>query len=354
MTPPELRVPFIKMNGLGNEFVIFDARKNSTWVQQLTSENRRKLAQKERGGIGYDQLILLEEDDPSFVSASGSSPELADALLRIYNADGGEVGACGNATRCVARLIMDETGLPSVRLRSRVGLLWGRRVHESFSSPSNSQRAIEVIEVDMGPPEWRWSRIPLRGTTEEAERDAVFLPLAEILPDLSFLRHPALKNVSALSMGNPHLIFFLPFAEEVNLGRLGPVLERHPFFPEGVNISLASWQNPKRLHLEVWERGVGRTQACGTAACAAVVAGRRRGICAPHVQVHLPGGILEISWSGLPKSEEEKGERIASVPPSVLMRGATEKEFEGMVHFPDLTWHPAQGAWEQHRAFFSK
>ncbi len=249
------RTDFIKMHGLGNDFVIIDARRQAPC---LSREDVRALADRRRG-IGFDQLIVI---------GPPADPD-ADAHFTIYNADGGEVDACGNAARCVAGLMMDELAQDTVRLHTNAGTLAARR-----AGPG-------LISVDMGEPAFDWQRIPL---AEQA--DTMRLDLAD----------GALSGPAAVGMGNPHAVFFVDDAEAVDLAVLGPRLEHHPIFPERANVGVLTVLARDRLRVRVWERGAGLTQACGTGACAAVVAAARRGLAARRAEVVLDGGSLEIDW----------------------------------------------------------
>jgi diaminopimelate epimerase len=234
---------FIKMHGLGNDFVILDAREGAV---ALDAARVRALADR-RTGIGCDQVILLE---PSNV---------ADLRMRIFNADGGEVEACGNATRCVVQL---EGG--SATIETRGGLLSG--------GPDG---------VDMGAPKFGWDEIPL----------AYAMDTAAMPVGWEELREPAAVNV-----GNPHVVFFVAEADPVALAGLGPIIEHDPLFPERVNVNVAAIEDGA-IRLHVWERGAGLTQACGTGACATAVAAIRRKLVQSPVEVRLPGGTLTIAWA---------------------------------------------------------
>jgi diaminopimelate epimerase len=258
MTAP---LSFLKMNGLGNDFVVIDGRRAPV---RLTHEAVRRIADRE-SGIGCDQLIVLEN--------TGSG---ADLFMRIYNAEGGEVSACGNATRCVAHLAMEETGRRDATVETRAGLLIARR-----------GEAPETISVDMGAPRLRWDEIPL--AEEFRDTRAIELQVGPI--DAPLLHSPGVVN-----MGNPHAVFFVGDVDAINLARIGPLLEHHPIFPERANISLAQVTAPDAIRLKVWERGAGLTQACGTAACAALVASARRRLSDRQATVTLPGGPLLIEW----------------------------------------------------------
>jgi len=249
-------VRFRKMNGLGNDFVVLDVRAHAL---ALKAAQIVAIADRKRG-IGCDQVIALE---PS---------EFADVFMRIWNADGGEVGACGNAARCVAALLVAERGSPHVMIETESGLL---------QATLNQDRS---VTIDMGAPRFNWDEIPLAEPFDDTRR----ITLQTDDPELSA---PSVVNV-----GNPHCIFFVSDVEANDLGRLGPSLEHHKLFPERANISLAQVTGPGSLRLRSWERGAGLTRACGTAACAAAVAAVRRGLTGRVVTVTLPGGDLVIDW----------------------------------------------------------
>jgi diaminopimelate epimerase len=249
-------VRFRKMNGLGNDFVVLDVRAHAL---ALKAAQIVAIADRKRG-IGCDQVIALE---PS---------EFADVFMRIWNADGGEVGACGNAARCVAALLVAERGSPHVMIETESGLL---------QATLNQDRS---VTIDMGAPRFNWDEIPLAEPFDDTRR----ITLQTDDPELS--------APSAVNVGNPHCIFFVSDVEANDLGRLGPSLEHHKLFPERANISLAQVTGPGSLRLRSWERGAGLTRACGTAACAAAVAAVRRGLTGRVVTVTLPGGVLVIDW----------------------------------------------------------
>lgn len=239
--------PFRKMHGLGNDFVILDARKRPIAIDEARA---RAIADRHRG-IGCDQLILLEPSDQ------------ADLRMRIFNADGSEVEACGNAARCVALI----AGGP-VRIETDGGIIRG---------DSDGQGAsITLVE-----PRFRWEEIPLAYPLDTAHLPVGWEELAD----------PAAVNV-----GNPHLVFFVADADKVDLPRLGPLIEHDPLFPDRINVNIASVDDGS-LRLRVWERGAGLTQACGTGACATAVAAIRRGLVTSPVEVRLPGGSLSIDWA---------------------------------------------------------
>lgn len=248
---------FVKMHGLGNDFVVIDARRAPFPLDEMGA---RAIADR-RTGIGCDQLIIIEP------AQHGS----ADIFMRIHNADGGEVEACGNATRCIAAIVMEESGADQVVVETNAGLL--------RAQPAGKGR----VSVDMGPARLAWHEIPLAGEQDTLHVDLALGPLAD----------PVCTN-----MGNPHATFFVADAMSVDLASIGPKLEHDPTFPERANIGVAQILSPTRLRLRVWERGVGITRACGTGACAALVAASRRGLTARKAEVVLDGGTLEIEWRG--------------------------------------------------------
>ena len=250
-----MAISFRKMHGLGNDFVVIDARVQSI---ALDAGLAQRIADR-RTGIGCDQLIVIEPPRAG----------LADAFMRIRNADGGEVEACGNATRCVASLLMAEKGQDHVVIETVVGLL------------DAEAAAGGRIAVDMGPAQLDWRDIPLA----EA-RDTLHLDIA-----LGQLSDPV-----GVGIGNPHAVFFVADADAVDLAALGPPLERHRLFPSRSNIEVAQVLSPTRIRMRVWERGAGITRACGTGACATLVAAVRRGLAERRASVVLDGGELEIEW----------------------------------------------------------
>ncbi len=250
-----MALSFIKMHGLGNDFVVLDARTRSV---NLSEKTIRAICDR-RFGIGCDQLIVMEPSTK------------ADVFMRIYNADGSESASCGNATRCVAWLLMEETGKPDIQVETLAGIAKCKR--------SGDQR----VMVDMGAPIFDWRNIPL---SNEVDVNHV-----ELGPQYSIL-----GAASVLSMGNPHAVFIVSDASAFDLAKLGSELENHSLFPERANISFAQVLAPDRIKLRVWERGVGLTLACGTAACATMVACVKRDLVASKAVIVLPGGELEIEW----------------------------------------------------------
>jgi len=271
---------FVKMNGLGNEIVVVDLRaQNGT----MTAEEARAIGRP--GGIRFDQLMALYPP-----RTPGT-----DASVRIYNRDGSEAGACGNGMRCVAELLFQETGRRRLELETTAGMLSCWR----GETPS-------VTSVDMGKPRFRWNEIPLAEKFEDTR--AIELQVGP-------LGNPVLHSPSAVSMGNPHAIFWVDDVAAHDLARVGPLLEHHPMFPEGANISLAQVRSREHIMLRTWERGAGLTKACGSAAAAAAVAAARLRRTGRKVTVTLPGGNLEIEWR---ESDDH-----------VVMTGPIEYEFEG-------------------------
>jgi diaminopimelate epimerase len=269
---------FKKMNGLGNDFVVVDARAGGF---ALAPKAVRAITDRKEG-IGCDQLIALEPSTK------------ADVFMRIWNADGSEVSACGNAARCVAALVAEEQGRPNVTIETEDQVLGA-----VVASDGN-------VTIDMGVPRLAWDEIPLAEPFHDTRR--IELQAGPI--DAPVIHSPAVVNV-----GNPHALFFVEDTEAIDLARIGPMLEYHPLFPERANISLVQVLAPDHLKVRTWERGAGLTRACGTAACASAVAAIRRKLTGRKVTVTLPGGDLVIEW------RESDGH--------VLMTGPYALDFEG-------------------------
>ncbi len=267
---------FLKMHGLGNDFVIFDA---DALPSGLTAEQIARIADRHQG-VGCDQLIVIEP--------SGH----ADAFMRIYNADGSEAGACGNATRCIAALLHQRGGGEDIAIETISGILKCRHTGGGRYA------------VDMGPARLNWQDIPLA----EAH-DTLHVPLT-----IGPASAPVLKDPCCVSMGNPHAVFFVEDAEAIDLGRAGPLVEHDPLFPDRVNVSVVSLAGKNHLRQRVWERGAGITQACGSGACAAAVAAARRGLTGRRVRIGLDGGTLDIHW-------REDNHVIMTGPASISFRG---------------------------------
>ncbi|MEE9545607.1 MAG: diaminopimelate epimerase [Rhodospirillales bacterium] len=246
---------FTKMHGLGNDFVVLDGRRVAL---RISAGQARAIADR-RTGVGCDQVIVVEPP------ASG----LADVFMRVRNADGGEVAACGNAARCVAAMIMTENAATQAVIETAAGLL------DAEAAGGGD------IAVDMGQARLDWRDIPLAGPA-----DTLHLRL-EAGP---------FKDPVAVGMGNPHAVFFVDDAEAAALETFGPAIERHEMFPRFVNVGAAQVLSGHEIRLRVWERGVGITRACGTGACAALVAAHRRGHTGRAAQVILDGGGLAIEW----------------------------------------------------------
>ena len=268
------QIPFVKMDGLGNDFVIIDERKTS---YALTEKEIVAIADR-RTGVGFDQMIVLTPSSKAF------------AKISFYNADGSTAGACGNGTRCTCRLLMDETGGNEVVLEGPDGrFLAGARAADGLTT------------VNMGRPKTAWDEIPL---THECDT----LKVEGVLPELG--------AAVCVSMGNPHAVFFVPDAEKTDIERLGPVAENHPMFPQRANIEFASVVASDLIRMRVWERGAGVTEACGSGACATLVAAVRAGLSDEKAEIRMDGGSLIIEW-------RDKGD--------VLMTGATHEAFRGVL-----------------------
>lgn len=267
-----MKIPFVKMHGCGNDFAIFDGRAHAL---DLTPDDAAALADRHTG-IGCDQLIVIEPGRD------------ADAFMRIRNPDGSEAGACGNATRCVADILMREGRRDAVVIRTRAGDLPATRLGNG------------LIEVDMGPASLDWRDIPLARPMDTLRLD---------LPG-----EPA-----AASMGNPHATLFLDDLDAAAVEVAGPRLENDPLFPQRANIGFAQVINRGTLRLRVWERGTGLTRACGSGACAALVNAHRRGLTGRRARVVVDGGALDVTW-------REDGH--------VLMAGPAAASFAGEVEWP--------------------
>lgn len=275
---------FLKMNGLGNQITVLDLRGTKHVV---SAQEARAIAAEPRAR--FDQLMVLH--DPQVAGT--------DAFVRIHNVDGSEAGACGNGTRCVAWAMMADPGMgdparTSLTLQTKAGLLPVRRESEA------------VFTVDMGTPRLAWNEIPLAEPFDDTSRFEL-----QIGP----IDAPILHTPCAVNMGNPHAVFFVKDPYAYNLEQIGPLLENHPIFPDRANIELAAVTAPDHIVLRVWERGAGITRACGSGACAALVAAVRRELSARKAVVSLPGGDLTVEW------RESDGH--------VLMTGAAEFEWEG-------------------------
>ena len=272
--------PFVKMNGLGNEIVVVDMRKNPAVI---TAADARAAATPK--GAPYDQLMALYPP-----RTPGT-----DAFVRIFNNDGSESGACGNGTRCIADILFKETHKGALTFETPAGLVNCWKGGEPLTST-----------VDMGAPRFGWRDIPL--AEEFRDTRAIELQIGPI-------DAPILHSPSAVSMGNPHAIFWVDDVAAYDLGKIGPLLENHPIFPECANITLAAVKSRDHIVIRTWERGAGLTKACGSAACAAAVCAARKRLTGRKVTVTLPGGDLLIEWR--------------ETDDHVLMTGPVAYEFEG-------------------------
>lgn len=254
---------FLKMHGLGNDFVILDHRKGGL---KLSAGQARKIADRHMG-IGCDQVIVLE---PS---------KKADVFMRIYNPDGGEAESCGNATRCVAHLLLKEKNAKACKIETRAGLLPCHAVSD-------------LVEVDMGAP---------KSGPDDLEVGDMGMPEAV-----------------SVNMGNPHCVFFVNNVADIPVETLGPVFENNPLFPDRTNVEFAQVNGDKNIRLRVWERGAGITLACGSGACATIVAAVSRGLTGRRAEIEMDGGKLQLEW------REDDGH--------VLMTGPVAYVFEGEFH----------------------
>ena len=251
--------PFVKMNGAGNDFVVVNALETPF---APTVDQARAIADRSTGE-GCDQLIAIEPSTS------------ADAFMRVWNADGGTVETCGNALRCVGWMLLQSSGKDQVRI-------------DTLGGPTTARRAADGrITVDMGAPRLEWEQIPL---DEAMDTRGIELQLGPI-------DAPVLHTPGAVSMGNPHVVFFMDHTPDDAFVRgMGSLIEHHPRFPEGVNVGFAHVVSPDHIRLRVWERGAGLTKACGTGACAALVAASRRGLTGRSATVEVDGGELRIEW----------------------------------------------------------
>jgi diaminopimelate epimerase len=267
-------LPFRKMHGLGNDFVVLDARARPLSL----SESQVQAIANRRTGVGFDQLLIIEPAQKD-----------GDAFMTVRNADGGVVSSCGNGARCVADLMMADTGKDAVILETLAGPV-------AASHGENGQ-----VAVNMGPAKLDWQDIPLAMEENTGHLDIVV---------------GSLSNPVAVSMGNPHVVFFVKDVEAVDLARLGPMIETHALFPNRTNVEVVEVLDRSHMRMRVWERGVGVTQACGTGACAVGVAGVRRNLTDREVTVTLDNGDLHIEW-------REDGH--------VIMTGPVSYSYDGVI-----------------------
>ena len=247
-----------KMDGLGNDFIIFDNREKSI---SLTKDQIIKISS--RSNIGCDQVIFIDKEESS------------DASLTFYNSDGGKISACGNGSRCAAYLLMKENNNKEISLRTKVGIL---------QAEMNDKN---LVRINMGQPNFKWEKIPLL-----KEMDNKNLKIK-----INSTDGKEIEGGFSLSIGNPHIIFFVEDFNKFNLKEIGPKIENHNYFPEKCNVTLASIKNKKHVKVKVWERGAGLTKACGTAACATTVSGAVLKLSERHVDVEFQEGLLNIDWN---------------------------------------------------------
>ena len=282
-------MPFMKfyiMNGAGNRFAVFDAREREGF--SLSADKVKEICTPDSdimGPKGADQLIIMR----------APKSETAHVFMEIWNQKGFEVDACGNATRCIAWLYLQETDANEMILETNDGLL------------ICTQTGPHEIAVDMGPPKLDWAQIPIKEAMHTHHMDIKVGPIDA----------PVLWNPGAVNMGNPHCVFFVDDFDTAKPEKVGPMIEFHPLFPEQANVGFARVDGRDKIRLRVWERGVGMTLACGTGACAAVVAAVRQKRTDRNVTVDVDGGVLKIEWR---ESDDH-----------VIMTGPIEVEFEGAV-----------------------
>ena len=274
------KLPFIKMHGLGNDFVVLDGRAAPI---ALSEAQIRAIADR-RTGVGFDQMIVIEPPKNG-----------ADAYMRILNADGGEVEACGNATRCVASWLSEEAHRPALSIETVVGTLL------------TNVNADGTVTVDMGEARLGWDEIPLAREMDTLKVMAGVAPLLE---------------ATCVNVGNPHAVYFVDDVEAVPMAEIGPRIEHDPMFPQRINVEAVQILSPVKMRMRVWERGVGITRACGTGACASLVAAVRRGLSERKADVILDGGTLTIEWT-------EDGRVLMTGPVALSYRGELEPSVIG-------------------------
>ena len=247
-----MKKPFIKMHGLGNDFVVLD----STKYQYNINKASIQLISNRRFGVGCDQVIEMKHSDKE------------DIYMKIYNADGTEAEACGNAARCIAGLLFASSPKKAVSIETIAGVL-------KAESEENG-----LIKIDMGKPKFFWKDIPLSMNISEINFEEL-----------------TLKNGLAINIGNPHIVFFVKDLDAVDINRIGPLIENNSLFPEKVNVEICQLENRKKIKVLVWERGAGNTLACGSGACAALVAAYKNSLSEPQAEIVLDGGSLNITWN---------------------------------------------------------
>jgi diaminopimelate epimerase len=247
-----MKKPFIKMHGLGNDFVVLDSTKNQYNINKASIQ----LIANRKFGVGCDQVIEMKHSDKE------------DIYMKIYNADGTEAEACGNAARCIAGLLFASSPKKEVSIETVAGVL-------KAESEENG-----LIKVDMGKPKFFWKDIPLSMNISEINFEEL-----------------TLKNGLAINIGNPHIVFFVKDLDAVDINRIGPLIENNSLFPEKVNVEICQLENRKKIKVLVWERGAGNTLACGSGACAALVAAYKNSLSEPQAEIVLDGGSLNITWN---------------------------------------------------------
>ncbi len=246
-----------KMDGLGNDFIIFDNRKKSF---SLTKDQIIRIS--DRKNIGCDQVIFIEKDNSN------------DAFLKFYNSDGGETAACGNGSRCVAYLLMEENNKKNISLKTKNGILYSNLSDE------------HTVRINMGMPNFKWNEIPL-----SKEMDYKNLNIK-----ISSKDGKEIAGGFSLNVGNPHVVFFVENVDNFNLNEIGPKIESHNYFPQKCNVTIANVENTKHIKVKVWERGAGLTKACGTAACATGVASAELKLTDRETNIEFQEGSLNINW----------------------------------------------------------
>tara|TARA_B100000686_G_scaffold179586_1_gene186544 strand:- start:5112 stop:5939 length:828 start_codon:yes stop_codon:yes gene_type:complete len=246
-----------KMDGLGNDFIIFDKRKKSI---SLSKDEIKKISN--RNNIGCDQVIFIDQDKNS------------DAFLEFFNSDGGQISACGNGSRCVAYLLMKESNINKIKLRTKAGIL-GAELNKN-----------NLVSINMGQPNFDWNKIPL---SKKMDNKNLGIKINNIQGE-------EIIGGFSLSVGNPHVIFFVNDFDQFDIKEIGPKIENHNYFPEKCNVTLANIKNKNHIKVKVWERGAGLTKACGTAACATAVSGAVLKFNERFVDIEFSEGILNIDW----------------------------------------------------------
>ena len=276
-----MQIEFVKMQGIGNDFVVLDARPGGSAAGlDLTPAQARHIADR-HFGIGCDQILIIAPSQD------------ADITMHIMNSDGSMAAACGNGSRCVADLVMAETGADTLSMDTKGGIINAWR-HED-------QALGHLVSIDMGAAKYDWADIPLAYAMDTMAID---------------LGQDHLPPAIGVNMGNPHAVHIVDDAEAIDLAGLGPVLEHHPLFPDRANIEFISLMAKDHIRMRVWERGSGITIACGTGACASAVAAARAGLTGRQVKVQLDGGVLAIDW-------QDNGH--------VMMTGPSETSFHGVI-----------------------